>query len=67
MNKPITPSRITRWLLLLQKFDITIIDKPGKDNVVVDFLSRMDNNDECTPIKYSFLDENLFVVSTKPL
>ena len=30
MNKPITNTRITRWLLLLQEFDITIIDRPGK-------------------------------------
>ena len=34
MNKPITNARVTRWLLLLQEFDITIIDKPGKENVV---------------------------------
>ena len=67
MNKPITPSRITRWFLLLQEFDITIIDKPGKDNVVVDFLSRMDNNDGCTPMEDSFPNEHLFAVSTKPL
>ena len=45
MNKPITPSHVTRWLLLIQEFDITIVDKLGKDNVVVDFLSRMDTSD----------------------
>ena len=66
MNKPITLRCITRWLLLLQEFDITIVDKPGKDNVVVDFLSRMDNNDECTPIEDSFPDENIFAISTNP-
>ena len=27
----------------------------------------MDNNDECTPIEDNFPDENIFVVSTKPL
>ena len=30
MNKPITNSRVTRWLLLLQEFNITVIDRPGK-------------------------------------
>jgi hypothetical protein len=30
MNKPITNARVTRWLLLLQEFDITIVDRPGK-------------------------------------
>ena len=37
MNKPITNGRITRWLLLLQEFNITIIDRPGKEKLVVDF------------------------------
>jgi len=39
MNKPITNGRVTRWLLLLQELDITIVDRPRKENVVVDFLS----------------------------
>ena len=51
---------------MLQEFDITIIDKPGKYNVVADFLSRMDNNDECTHVEDSFPDENIFLVSTTP-
>jgi len=39
MNKSIINGRVTRWFLLLQEFDISIIDKPGRENVVVDFLS----------------------------
>jgi len=27
-----------RWLLLLQRFDISIVDKLGKENVVADFF-----------------------------
>ena len=42
MNKHDVNSRIIRWLLLLQQFDLTIVDKPGKENVVVYFLSRLD-------------------------
>ena len=30
MKKPITDGRITMWLLLLQEFNITILDRPGK-------------------------------------
>jgi len=41
MNKPDVNARIIKWLLLLQQFDLTIVDKPGKENVVVDFLSRL--------------------------
>eukprot|EP00253_Pinus_taeda_P016480 PITA_16480 len=42
MNKLDVNARTIRWLLLLQQFDLTIVDKPGKENVVADFLSRLD-------------------------
>jgi len=64
MNKPVTPGCITRWLLLLQEFDITIVDIPGMDNVVADFLSILENNTEGTPIEYRFPDEYLFSIFT---
>eukprot|EP00253_Pinus_taeda_P027379 PITA_27379 len=41
MNKPDVNARIIRWLFLLQQFDLTIVDKPGNENVVSDFRSRM--------------------------
>ena len=63
MNKPVTNARVTRWLLLLQEFDITIIDKPGKENVVADFLSHFTNSDDSFPVEDSFPDEHLFALS----
>lgn len=39
INKPNVSAWIIRWLLLLQQFDLTIIDKPSKENFVEDFLS----------------------------
>lgn len=33
-------AQITSWLLLLQQFDLTIIDKPRRENVVAYFLSK---------------------------
>jgi len=65
MNKPITNGRITRWLLLLQEFNITIIDRPRKQNTIAEFLSRIkiENNDQ--PIEDKFPHEYLFAVSTK--
>ena len=63
MNKFITLGCITRWLLPLQEFDITIVDKPTKDNVVADFLSRLENNAKGTPIEDSFPNEYLFKIS----
>eukprot|EP00253_Pinus_taeda_P027085 PITA_27085 len=61
MNKFVTNARVIRWLLLLQEFDITIVDKPGKENVVVDFLSRIKTNDNSL-VDDSFPDEYLFTV-----
>ena len=64
MNKPVTNARVTRWLLLLQEFDITIIDRLERENVFADFLSRFTNSDDNFPVEDSFLDEHLFVVSS---
>ena len=64
MNKPITNARVTRWLLLLQEFDITIIDRPGKENVVADFLSCFTNSNDNFPVEDSFPYEHLFAVSS---
>ena len=63
MNKPITNARVTRWLLLLQEFDITFIDRPIKENVVVDFLSRLTNNIDNSLVEDSFPDEHFFAIS----
>jgi hypothetical protein len=54
MNKPITNGRVTRWLLLLQEFNITILDRPGKENVVADFLSRIHNEGELVLVNDNF-------------
>jgi ABC-type molybdate transport system ATPase subunit len=43
MKKIDINGRIIRWLLLLQEFDLTILDKPRKQ-MLLDFLSRLTNN-----------------------
>ena len=63
MNKSVTNARVTRWLLLLQEFDITIVDRPAKENIVADFLSQL-KTDENVPVDDSFPDEYLFAVSS---
>ena len=64
MNKPEVNARIIRWLHLLQQFDLTIVDKPGKENVVVDFLSRLDLPvGEEGAVDDQMLDEHLFAIS----
>eukprot|EP00253_Pinus_taeda_P025733 PITA_25733 len=61
-KKPITNGRITRWLILLKEFDITIKDRPGKGNPVANFLSRMPKLVDVAVVEDQFLDEHLFVV-----
>ena len=63
MNKSITNGRITRWLLLMQEFNITVLDRPGRENQVADFLSRLHNTGEVVPVLDSFPDEHLFAIS----
>ena len=65
MNKPVTNGRVTRWILLLQEFNITVLDRPGKQNTVADFLSRIQNTNEDSPVEDKFPDEYLFAVTTK--
>jgi hypothetical protein len=64
MKKPVTNPRVTKWLLLLQDFNINIIDRPGKDNLVDDFLSRMIHLGDNALVDDNFPDENLFGIST---
>ena len=58
--------RLTRWILLLQEFDLEIIDKKCVENLVADHLSRIENNREeqsmKRPIDDSFLDESLYAM-----
>ena len=64
MNKSFNDGRVIQWSYLLQYFDVTILDKHGKDNVVVDFLSRLTIGDDCVPMEDYFPDEYLFSIST---
>eukprot|EP00253_Pinus_taeda_P002517 PITA_02517 len=45
-----------------EEFDITIKDRPGKENLVADFLSRMPKLVDAATVEDQFLDEHLFVV-----
>jgi hypothetical protein len=64
-SKKDAKSRLIRWILLLQEFEIVIWDKKGSKNVVADHLSRItvDFTEEAAPISETFLDEQLMHIA----
>ena len=63
MNKPITNGRVIWWLILLQEFNIIVIDQPGRENLAADFLSCIQHDDGAKLVDDTFPDKHLFVVS----
>jgi hypothetical protein len=60
MNKKYAKLRLIRWVLLLQEFDLHIVERKGEDNPVADHLSRMENiPNDLIPINDSFPNEQL--------
>eukprot|EP00253_Pinus_taeda_P026994 PITA_26994 len=58
MNKPITSGRVTRWLLLLQEFNITILDRPGR--TPPHFTAKEKKRLVKQSARYSWLNGDLF-------
>ena len=46
LQKNDSKPRLIRWVLLLQEFDVEIVDKPGVQNLVADHLSRLKNREK---------------------
>ncbi|KAK1606724.1 hypothetical protein QYE76_030397 [Lolium multiflorum] len=63
MTKKDAKPRLIRWVLLLQEFDLHIIDRKGADNPVADNLSRLENIAyDPVPVNDSFPNEQLAVI-----
>src|SRR6266567_1895335 len=43
MGKKDAKPRLIRWVMLLQEFDLHIIDRKGAENTIADNLSRTEN------------------------
>ncbi|RDX98238.1 hypothetical protein CR513_18874, partial [Mucuna pruriens] len=64
LKKPNAKPRLIQWMLLLQEFNIEIIDKKGAKNSVVDHLSNIERENDPMPIRDEFLDEQLLHITT---
>ena len=61
--------RLTRWILMLQDFHCEIVDKSGKENLIVDHLSRLPFStmqDDTHPIRDVLPDEHIMSVEGEP-
>ncbi|KAL4360559.1 hypothetical protein GQ457_04G022110 [Hibiscus cannabinus] len=68
LTKKDAKPRLIRWILLLQEFDIEIIDRKGTENQVADHLSRLENKDiadTAEEIEDVFPDEQLLSATSQ--
>ncbi|GKD15189.1 reverse transcriptase domain-containing protein [Tanacetum coccineum] len=58
---------LIRWILLLQEFDMEIKDRKGTENVVADYLSRIENEEisDDSEVDDNFPGETLMEINTK--
>ena len=62
MTKKDVKSRLIRWVLLLQDFDLEIKDKKGTENLVAEHLSRLEGPRDEVQVNDNFPDEQLLAI-----
>ena len=63
MEKKYAKPRLIRWVLLLQEFDLHIIDRKRAENLVADNLSRLENvHEDPVLIDDIFPNEELAII-----
>ena len=57
LTKKNAKSRLIRWILLVQEFNLEILDNRGYENLVADDLSRLTYNQNALSLHENFPDE----------
>lgn len=60
MTKNESKPHLIRWILLLQEFDLKIVDRKGSENSVADHLNRPVRKEDDLPLNDEFPNEHLF-------
>ena len=64
LNKKDAKPRLLRWIVLLQEYDLEIIDKKGVENTVADHLLRMQITNMQEPPINDFLRDDMLLKVT---
>ena len=62
LKKAKSKPRLIRWMLWLQEFDLKIHDRSGAQNLVPDYLSRIEHVSQDSPIRDDFPDDHLYIL-----
>ena len=65
MTKKDAKPRLIRWVLLFQEFDLEIKDKKGTENLVADYLPRLEGARDEAHVNDDFPDEQLLAIEDK--
>ena len=63
VNKPVLGAKIFWWILLFQEFDFEVIVKPGRLNMGLDHLSRIESGEEPTSLEDNLPNAQLFTIT----
>jgi hypothetical protein len=55
-----------RWVLLVEEFDYTMEDKPGRMHLQADHLSRLSEDIGISPVVDRLINNKKFVVTAQP-
>ena len=57
---------VARWTLLLQEYEFDIVHRPGAQNAVADYLSRLESGEAPEGVKDDFPDGGVLKITTEP-